>query len=390
MQDELNKGSLSRVLKAINHEEPDRVPIDFGSRETTIHEEPYLELKKYLKIKGMDIDKEKDIQYKQFFLKSVEVDREVLDCLGSDIVNVEIGMEKVSNPKIKIDFINNIFINEWGTRYRSSKDGKFFNYFDFPLKTINKSAIDNYKWPDTSNRINKIRDIIKEEFNKKEKAVLLSGVTGIIAIHWFLRGLEQSYMDFAGQLKETCYLFDRILDWQMEMWDGILTQSGENIHIIEATNDDVASNEGLIISPETYRQVLKPRQSKLIDFIKKRTGAKIFSHSCGAIYEIIPDLIEIGVDILNPIQVTAKGMESSRLKKDFGKSITFCGGGCSNSVLQNGSIQEVKEEVKRRLDDFMPGGGYIFAPIHNIQPGVPSENIATLFESAREYGSYSG
>ncbi len=383
MQNLLNKTSLDRVMTAINHSEPDRVPIDFGSRETTIHEEPYLELKRYLKIKN------KSIQYKQFFLKSIEVDREVLDYLGSDIMNIEIGMEKVSNPKIKLDFDNNIFINEWGTRYSASKDRKFLKYFDFPLKTLNKSDIDSYKWPDVSNRVDNIRDIIKKEFDKKEKAVLISGVTGIIAIHWFLRGLEQSYMDFAGQLKETGYLFDRILDWQMKMWEGILTEAGGNIHIIEATNDDIASNEGLIISPEIYRKILKPRQLKLIDFIKKRTKAKIFSHSCGSIYEIIPDLIEIGVDILNPVQVTAKGMDSAKLKKDFGSSITFCGGGCSNTILQNGTVQEVKDEVNRRLDDFMPGGGYIFAPIHNIQPGVPAENIVALFESAREFGLYS-
>ncbi|MCL5071397.1 MAG: hypothetical protein M1308_10955 [Actinobacteria bacterium] len=383
MQDRLNKTSLDRVLTAINHREPDRVPIDFGSRETTIHEEPYLELKRYLKIQN------KSIRYKQFFLKAVEVDREVLDYLGSDIVNIEIGMEMVSNSKIKLDFDNNIFTNEWGTRYSASKDGKFLKYFDFPLKTLNKSDIDSYKWPDTSNRVNNIRDIIKEEFDKKEKAVLLSGVTGIIAIHWFLRGLEQSYMDFAGQLKEAEYLFDMILDWQMGMWEGILAEAGGNIHIIEATNDDIASSEGLIISPGIYRKILKPRQRKLIDFIKKRTKAKIFSHSCGAIYEIIPDLIEIGVDILNPVQVTAKGMDSIKLKKDFGKSITFCGGGCSNSILQDGTAQDVKDEARRRLDDFMPGGGYIFAPIHNIQPGVPAENIVALFESAREFGLYS-
>jgi uroporphyrinogen decarboxylase len=373
---------LSRVLATINHKEPDRVPIDFGSRETTIHEEPYLELKKYLKIN----DKKKE--YKQFFLKSIEIEKEIFNYLVSDIINVEIGMEKTSNKKIKIDFDKDLFINEWGTKYRSSKDFRFLNYFDFPLKNLNKKDIDEFKWPYTLNRKKLITGIIEEEFRRKEKAILLSGVTGIVAIHWFLRGIEQFYLDLILQPKETNYLYEKILEWQMKMWEEILSTSGEMIHIIEATNDDIASADGLLISPDLYKKIIKPRQKKLIDFIKTKSKAKIFVHSCGAIFEIIPDLIEIGVDILNPVQVTAKGMESRKLKKEYGKDITFCGGGCSNFVLQNGKPDEIKAEVKRRLEDFMPGGGYIFASIHNIQPGVPPENIVALFESACEFGKY--
>lgn len=374
--------SLQRVNLALNHEEPDRVPIDFGSRETTIHEETYTRLRNYLRIN------KKEIEYKQFFLKSIEVDKEILDFFGSDILNFEIGMEKASNPRLKIDYQNNIFKNEWGTEYKIARNGEYFHFYKFPLQTIDKSDVNSLIWPSTYNRTDDIKNRINEEFNKKEKAILLSGVTGIVAIHWFLRGLENSYIDFAYQPTQTHYLFDKILDWQIKMWNNILNNVGDYVHIIEAINDDVASEKGLLISLEHYRKFIKSRQKKLIDFIKSKIKAKIFAHSCGAIYEIIPDLIEIGVDILNPIQFTANGMEGKRLKKNFGDNLVFCGGACSNLVLQNEKPSIVEKEVKKNLEIFMKGGGYIFAPIHNIQAGVPVENILSLFKSAIKYGYY--
>ncbi len=374
--------SLKRVNLILNHKEPDRVPIDFGSRETTIHEESYKRLKDYL---GLD---RKKIEYKQYFLKSVEVEKEILDYIGSDILNFEIGMEKISNPKLIADYERDIFANEWGTKYKISKDRNFFHFYEFPLKSLDKSEIDNFKWPDVINRVDNIKDELLKEYEKKEKAIILSGVSSMISIHWFLRGLEQSYMDFAIQPKGTNYLFNKILEWQIKMWEEILNKIGSYIHIVEVSSDDVAGEKGLLISPEFYRENIKPCQKKLINFVRSKTKGKIFFHSCGAVYEIIPDFIEIGVDILNPVQIDAANMDSKRLKKDFGDCIVFDGGGCANTILQDGTTDEVKSEVKRKLADFMPGGGYIFAPIHNIQAGVPEKNIITLFEAVKEFGNY--
>ena len=374
--------SLERVNLALNHKEPDRVPIDFGSRETTIHEESYKRLKEYIGTCR------KKIEYKQFFLKSVELEREILDYTGSDILNFEIGMEKISNPKLIVDYEKNIFINEWGTKYKISRDGIFFHFYEFPLKSLDKSEIDNFKWPDIVNRADNIKNELFKEYDKREKAIILSGVSSMISIHWFLRGLEQSYMDFALQPNQTNYLFDRILEWQIKIWENILDDVGNYIHLVEALSDDVAGEKGLLISPEFYRKNIKSRQKELISFIKSKTKAKIFLHSCGAVYEIIPDFIEIGVDVLNPVQIDATGMDSKRLKKDFGDCIVFAGGGCANTILQNGTPIEVKSEVKKRLTDFMPNGGYIFGPIHNIQSGVPVKNIIALFETVKEFGNY--
>jgi uroporphyrinogen decarboxylase len=139
-----------------------------------------------------------------------------------------------------------------------------------------------------------------------------------------------------------------------------------------------------------YREFIKPREKKLFEFIKRKApGVKILFHSCGSVYDIIPDLIEIGVDILNPVQVTAASMDSARLKREFGSEITFWGGGIdTQQVLPHGTPQEVRDEVKRRIDDFAPGGGFVFATVHNIQEDVPVANVIALWETLMEYGVY--
>ena len=144
-----------------------------------------------------------------------------------------------------------------------------------------------------------------------------------------------------------------------------------------------------MIRPDLYRKMIKPKQRRLVEAIKQKTDAKIFYHSCGATYDLIPDLIELGFDILNPVQVSARGMDTRKLKKEFGKEITFWGGGVDTQhILPFGSKQEVADEVKRRIDDLAPGGGFVFAAVHNIQAYVPAENIVTAFDTASSYGIY--
>jgi len=153
--------------------------------------------------------------------------------------------------------------------------------------------------------------------------------------------------------------------------------------------DDLAGQFGLLISPEIYREVVKPRHKKIMDFIKARTDAKIFFHSCGAVRDIIPDMIDVGIDILNPVQVSATGMESAALKRDFGNEMTFWGGLVdTQGVFTNGTEQQVRDEVRRRIDDLGPGGGFIAATVHNVQANVPPQNIMAMWETLQEYGNY--
>jgi uroporphyrinogen decarboxylase len=183
-------------------------------------------------------------------------------------------------------------------------------------------------------------------------------------------------------------LMDRITDIYIESCDRYLNQVGPYIQVFTFW-DDVCGQDGWLISPDLYRRMIKPKQRRLVEAIKKKTDAKLFYHSCGATFDLIPDLIDLGFDILNPVQVSARGMDTRRLKAAFGNDIVFWGGGVDTQrVLPFGTPQEVGEEVKRRIDDLAPGGGFVFAAVHNIQAFVPPQNVVAAFDTALEYGRY--
>jgi uroporphyrinogen decarboxylase len=179
---------------------------------------------------------------------------------------------------------------------------------------------------------------------------------------------------------------ETITDIYIESCDRYLDQVGPYIQVFTFW-DDMAGQNGWLINPAMYRKMVKPKQKRLVEAIKKKTAAKLFYHSCGATRGLIPDLIEIGFDILNPVQVSAKDMDTKELKSEFGRDIVFWGGGVDTQhVLPFGKPQEVVDEVKRRIDDLAPGGGFVFAAVHNIQALVPPENIVAAFDTATEYG----
>jgi uroporphyrinogen decarboxylase len=153
-------------------------------------------------------------------------------------------------------------------------------------------------------------------------------------------------------------------------------------------SDDLGSQNGAFLSRDIFKKIFKPKYKKMYDFVHENSKSKVFLHSCGSLYELISELIEIGLDILNPVQTTAANMEPERLKKEFGRHVTFWGGGCnSRDILPSKSPKEVKEDVKRRIEILGKGGGFIFNSIHNILPEVPPENIVAMYEAAYEYGN---
>jgi len=204
----------------------------------------------------------------------------------------------------------------------------------------------------------------------------------------YVRGMENFMMDLAANPVYAEALIDASAEWLMAAWKAILEVVGPYIQVV-CYSEDLGGQDSLLISPEMYRRLFKPRQRKIMDLLHSLTDAKVLMHSDGAIREIIPDLIECGVDALNPVQVSARGMDSASLKRDFGRDIAFWGGGCdSQGVLPFATPQEVREEVRKRTEDFKPGGGYIFGPIHHIESHVPPENIEALFHAALEFGNY--
>ena len=185
------------------------------------------------------------------------------------------------------------------------------------------------------------------------------------------------------------FILDKVLEFKIIYWGKALQEVGDQI-FVAAEADDIAGQSSFLISPEMYRKYLKPRHTHLFSYFKKiAPNVKIFFHSCGAVYNLIPDFIESGIDILNPIQVSAAGMDTNKLKKEFGKDIVFWGGGVdAQKILPRGTPQEVKNEVKRRINDLAPGGGFVFSPVYCIQRDVPPENIDAMIEALQNNWKY--
>jgi uroporphyrinogen decarboxylase len=201
-----------------------------------------------------------------------------------------------------------------------------------------------------------------------------------------LRGFEQSLMDLALNPEFTIALMNKLLEMNLKMTGRFLDLVGPYIHIFRA-GDDLATQKGRLMSQETYNAVLRPVYKELFDLVKSKTEAKIFFHSCGNATVVIDDLVEVGVDVLNPVQVAAMG-DMAEVKRRFGDKMVFWGGIDTQRVLPFGSVEDVEAEVKQRIHELGPGGGFVVASVHAIQPDVPPENIIAMAEATRKYGTY--
>ncbi|HJW83014.1 MAG TPA: uroporphyrinogen decarboxylase family protein, partial [Anaerolineae bacterium] len=257
---------------------------------------------------------------------------------------------------------------------------------------VTAEDVDKFDWPDPLDpaRFVGLKEAALKVMNEEKRAVVVGSMSaGIMEVYAWTRGFKDYFSDFADNPKLAERFMDRILEMQIAYWDKMFSVIGDTIDVA-GTADDFAGQNGMLISPRTYRKLCKPRHKQLFDFIHSRSKAKIFFHSCGSVRAVIPDLIEIGCDILNPVQVSAARMDSGELKREYGKDLTFWGGGVDTQrVLGIGAPQQVREEVKRRVTDLMPDGGFIFNTVHNIQGNVPPENVMAMWEALQEYGVYS-
>ena len=238
----------------------------------------------------------------------------------------------------------------------------------------------------------RLRDRAKTLYETTDYALVGGAVIGggIFEQPCRMMGLEPFMMSLVDDPKYAERLTGRLTDLYIESCDRYLDEVGQYIQVFLFW-DDVTGQDGWLISPETYRKIIKPNQRRLFEAIKRKTDAKIFYHGCGAAFELVGDLIDIGVDIFNPVQVSARGMDTKRLKETYGRDIVFWGGGVDTQrVLPFGTPEQVRDEVKRRIDDLAPGGGFVFAAVHNIQALVPPENVVAAFDTALEYGGYHG
>lgn len=381
-----------RFLRALNHQEPDRVPYDMGATVVTgIQLKAYVRLREYL-----GLPKKKPV-VDHLFQQLAKVDEDLIDRLEVDVRNVtahlpERPLEEISLSK---DGEYKQFHDAFGVGWRMPvSGGMYYDMFYHPLAgNLTERDIADYPLPDPTHpeRFRGVRESARKIVEDEQRGLTISNMSaGVFELFLFTRGYLDGYMDWAGNQPLAQKLLRRFVDMQLVYWEKMLdTLEGIPVDVVEMS-DDLAGQSRMLISPDSYRAYLKPLHKEMFDFIRAKTDAKIFFHSCGSIRPIIPDLIEIGVDILNPVQVNASGMDSAELKREYGRDLVFWGGGVDTQQAfdHRHTPQEVRDDVRRRLDDLMPGGGFIFNPVHNIQGDVPPENIMAMWETMREFGVY--
>lgn len=372
-----------RVIKALNHQEPDRVPVDLGSTAVSgIHREAYLQLVNKLKIKvGEPIMCD--------VMQQVALpDERVLELLGVDFRGLFFG-DPDNNREIF--FEDGTWCDEWGVYRKKPKSSFYYDLIKSPFEDdeITFKNIEEFNWPspDDLGRIQGLREKAQDIRDKTDYAIVLNYPACIVHISQFMRGFRGWYEDLILNPGRLCEIFDRILNFYLEFGKHLFNEVRDYLDVVEI-GDDISGQEGPVFSPKLYRDLIKPRHAELINFIRKQTKAKIMYHTCGTVIPFIEDLIEIGVDIINPVQPSARGMNTLLLKNEYGNRISFWGAIDTQRVLPYGNIKEVKNEVEKRIYELGRGGGYILSASHNIQPGVRPENVIAMLNHAREYGKY--
>jgi len=361
--------SRERVIRTINHKEADRVPIDFGGTVvTSISVEAYENLLRYLKL---DLPKQPIIDIEQGIVTPHE---KILQKFNVDFRRIGI------NEKPQIN--GNWFKNAFGTEFRKAEPHDYYDMVNFPLKELEPEQLKKYLWPHITDKtiFERFFFTAKDLYeNSNYGLVGCMGPSNFFEMGQKLRGFDQFGIDLLLNKDIVKIIFDNLLEIQMEYYDLYLKSIGKYIDVIFYA-DDLGMQDRMQLSPELYRELVKPYHKKIFYYIKNRTDAKIFLHCCGSIYPVISDLIEAGVDILNPVQVTAKDMDPARLKKEFGDKIIFWGAIDEQYLLNKGSREEIEENVLKIVKTMGNEGGYVAAATHNLQDDTPSENILFIFD----------
>ncbi len=377
-----------RVLAALNHEIPDRVPMDLGGNQTGIHRVAYANLLKHLKLK----DEIVIMDAVQQLARPCEA---VLERFHIDTRYIHAGapaswkggiVQNRRGGKLWHDLTD-----EFGVTWSMCDDSPLYmDISHHPLANATIDDIKKYPFPkgDDPTRFAGLREQALT-LKKETPYAVVSGISGVVyEICWYMRGLEQWFCDLLTDPPFCEALLDQTLRFWMDWFRLFLDEVGDVVDVI-MIGDDLAGQDGPLFNPDLYRSLVKPRHKKLVQYIRSRTKAKIWYHTCGNCTAYIPELIDNGVDILNPVQISAAQMDPAKLKAQFGKRIVFWGGGCdSQHVLPVAKPKEVAQHVKRNVELFKQGGGYVFNNVHNIQAGVPPENIVAMFDAAYEAGFY--
>ncbi len=381
--------SRQRLLAALDHKEPDRVPIDLGGNQTGIHKLAYQSLVEHL---GFD----EELQILDPVQQLVTPSEAVLERLRVDTRYIHAAAaEGFDGTIVTVEREGRVWhdlTDEFGVRWSMPDDSKL--YMDITLHPLADASLDEikaYPFPKGNDpaRFAGLREMAREIREQTPYAVV-SGISGVVYEYcWYMRGLQRWFMDMIEQPQICEALLDATLRFWLDWFEGFLDEMGDGTVDVIMIGDDLAGQNGPLFSPTFYRRIVKPRQKRLVQYIKSRTDAKIWYHTCGACKCYIEDLIDNGVDVLNPVQISASDMNPANLKAAFGSRMAFWGGGIdAQGVLPTADPQTIRRHVQKNMAAFKPGGGYVFNNVHNIQADVPPENILALFDAAAEFGAY--
>lgn len=381
--------SRERIFTTLSHKEPDRVPYDLGGFGPTGISlgayERYLEHQNIPEKAEGSVMSGQRAKLSETMLQRLSVDTRPLACSPQGSWSLELRKEGDSH----------YYYNEWGIGFKKSDAGGQ-NYFIFhhPLAQVETEDLASYPWPDPldAHRLEGLKETAENFRKTADPAIILSGSfsQGILQFAAQLEGYERFFTNLVMEPPRVEWLMDKLLELKLTFYERTLEALDGYVDII-CEADDFGHQRGQWISLDMFRKYVKPRYARLYAFIKKRFKVKIFQHSCGAVYPFIPEIIDMGADILNPIQLSAKDMgDTKRLKREFGEAITFWGGGVDvQQDLPFLTPQQVEDEVKRRIEDLAPGGGFVFAATQTIQPDTPPENIEAMLQALQKYGVYS-
>jgi uroporphyrinogen decarboxylase len=402
-----------RVLSALNHTEPDRIPIDFsGHRSSGISAIAYARLRKHLGIADRPLRVYDPVQ------QLAVVDEEVLDRFGVD--TIELGRAFALEDKHWADWElpdgtpcqlpvwtkPERLDGEWVIRSPSGRiiarmpDGVlYFEQAYYPFEEnddldLLTHAFRESMWTAIASPPGPLatggagESVLAEGARRlraqTDRAILGLFGGNLLEMGQFFYRNDNFFLLLAGNPKRAHQFLDKVMEIHFANLDRFLGAVGDNIDII-VFGDDLGMQNGPQVSPKMYREFFQPREKLMWDRVRQLARVKIKLHCCGGVRELLPDLIEAGLDAINPVQITCRGMEPAGLKADFGSRLTFWGGGCdTRDVLSKGTPAQVREHVKRLVDIWRPGGGYVFQQVHNVLANVPPENIVAMFNAVNE------
>lgn len=373
--------SRNRVRRALEHREQDRLPISIGGH--CCDGFTITALKEFESYMGLQPSKP---EVSSKMMGSVRTPENILLLLKSDFRTVQ---PKGPNEDRTILLEDGSYIDEFGCTLKPSK-----YYYDIVLRPlegiIEEDTIKNNPWPDSNDpgRVNGLREEARQLYNNTEFAIVAEMIcTGPFEQSCWMRGFEDFLSDLYMNPKLAEALMDKITEINIQLYNLYLAQVGQYIDVF-CQGDDLAMQDRSFVPLDIYNKHIKKYHKRMYDFVKSKTEAKIMHHCCGSAYELIGGLIEAGVDILNPVQVSARNMEPEKLKREFGEDISFWGGLDVQKLLPFGTEQEIEDGVRKLVETLGKNGGYVFSAAHNIQPLVPSKNIDIMYKAAHKYGIY--